>query len=290
MKKIKLVYWNELNLGDLLSPYIVSKLSGFSIKHKSFYLIGPRRKLGFVLKLLSGKISTKDFSDTLFFFERNLIAIGSILSCGNKRSVIWGSGFMNWNDSFKGGNVLAVRGKLTNKKLISMGFKGCNVFGDPAFLLPLIISPVQNKVGDVVIIPHWTEVEYFQKKYGEQYKVLDIRTADVETFIAELISFRFVLSTSLHGIILSHAYGIPALWIKKGFVETDGFKFHDYFSSVDIPFYDGIEDFDSYLKKNIWKALFTEYEKYMLPYKKIRDMQKDLLRVAPFNVLSKYKI
>lgn len=119
---------------------------------------------------------------------------------------------------------------------------------------------------------------------------MDIRTADIENFISELTSCRYVLSTSLHGIILSHAYGIPALWIKKGYIDTDGFKFHDYFSSVDIPFYDGIENFDSYLKEDTWKSLFTEYEKYILPYKNIRDIQKKLLSVAPFRVLSQYKI
>lgn len=290
MKQIKLVYWNELNLGDLLSPYIVSKLSGYSIRYKGFYRIGIRGQIGLLLNFLSGKMSVKDFFDTLFFFEKNLLAVGSIICWGNKRSIVWGSGFMNWNEPFRGGQVLAVRGKLTNEKLIAMGFKGCNVFGDPALLLPLIITPVQNKVRDVVVIPHWTEIESFQKEYGEYYKILDIRTADVENFIAELTSCRYVLSTSLHGIILSHAYGIPALWIKKGYIHTDGFKFHDYFSSVDIPSYDGIEDFDSYLKKDAWKTLFIEYEKYMLPHKNIQDIQKKLLCVAPFKVLSRYQV
>lgn len=288
MKQIKLVYWNELNLGDLLSPYIVNKLSGVSIRYKGFYQVGIRGQIGFLLDFLSGKMSAKAFLETLFFFEKNLLAVGSIIRWGNKRSTVWGSGFMNWNESFNGGKVLAVRGKLTNDKLISMGFKGCNVFGDPALLLPLIVSPVKNKVRDVVIIPHWMEVEYFQQEYGLKFKVLDIRTSDVETFIAELTSCRYVLSTSLHGIILAHAYGIPALWIKKGYIETDAFKFHDYFSSVDIPFYDGIEAFDSYLKKDVWKSLFTEYEKFILPHKNIRDIQKKLLRVAPFRVLSEY--
>ena len=243
-----------------------------------------------LIDFLKGRRTIKEITKTLFFFEKNLLAVGSIMALGNKKSIVWGSGFMNWNESFRGGKVLAIRGKLTNDKLIAMGFRHCNAFGDPALLLPLIVSPTENKVRDVVIIPHWKEVESFKKKYGEHYKVLDIRTADIENFISELTSCRYVLSTSLHGIILSHAYGIPALWIKKGYIDTDGFKFHDYFSSVDIPFYDGIENFDSYLKEDTWKSLFTEYEKYILPYKNIRDIQKKLLSVAPFRVLSQYKI
>lgn len=290
MKKIRLVYWNELNLGDLLSPYIVNKLSGLPVKYKDFYFLGIKGQIGLLIDFLRGRRTIKEIMKTLFFFEKNLLAVGSIMALGNKKSIVWGSGFMNWNESFRGGKVLAVRGKLTNDKLIAMGFRGCNVFGDPALLLPLIVSPAENKVRDVVIIPHWKEVESFKKKYGEHYKVLDIRTADIENFISELTSCRYVLSTSLHGIILSHAYGIPALWIKKGYIDTDGFKFHDYFSSVDIPFYDGIENFDSYLKEDTWKSLFTEYGKYILPYKNIRDIQKKLLYVAPFRVLSQYKI
>jgi len=290
MKYIKLVYWNKLNLGDLLSPYIVNKLSGLPVKYKDFYFLGIKGQIGLLIDFLKGRRTIKEIMKTLFFFEKNLLAVGSIMALGNKKSIVWGSGFMNWNESFRGGKVLAVRGKLTNDKLIAMGFRRCNAFGDPALLLPLIVSPTENKVRDVVIIPHWTEVESFKKKYGEHYKVLDIRTADIENFISELTSCRYVLSTSLHGIILSHAYGIPALWIKKGYIDTDGFKFHDYFSSVDIPFYDGIENFDSYLKEDTWKSLFTEYEKYILPYKNIRDIQKKLLSVAPFRVLSQYKI
>lgn len=290
MKYIKLVYWNKLNLGDLLSPYIVNKLSGLPVKYKDFYFLGIKGQIGLLIDFLKGRRTIKEITKTLFFFEKNLLAVGSIMALGNKKSIVWGSGFMNWNESFRGGKVLAIRGKLTNDKLIAMGFRHCNAFGDPALLLPLIVSPTENKVRDVVIIPHWKEVESFKKKYGEHYKVLDIRTADIENFILELTSCRYVLSTSLHGIILSHAYGIPALWIKKGYIDTDGFKFHDYFSSVDIPFYDGIENFDSYLKEDTWKSLFTEYEKYILPYKNIRDIQKKLLSVAPFRVLSQYKI
>ena len=35
---IKLVYWNKPNFGDILSPYIIGKLSGEKIAYKSGYL------------------------------------------------------------------------------------------------------------------------------------------------------------------------------------------------------------------------------------------------------------
>lgn len=289
MASLKLLYWNEKNLGDLLSPYIIYNISGIYPVYRDFYYIGLRGQLILFVDFLFGKKTKEEFEKTLFFYEKNLLAVGSILSLGNNKSVVWGSGFMNYNEKFRGGKVLAVRGKLTNDKLIEQGFKGCNVFGDPALLLPLIISPLRDKIYDIAIIPHWSEVEYFKNTFGNKYKILDLRTDDVEQFIGELTSCKYILSTSLHGIILSHAYGIPALWIKHGYIDTDGFKFYDYFSSVDIPFYDGICEYEKILNSGEWMNLFVEYKKSSLPIKDICLIQKALLSVAPFSLLPKYK-
>lgn len=196
---------------------------------------------------------------------------------------------MNQDEHIKGGKILAVRGRLTNEKIINDGYKGCDVFGDPALLLPLIVKPAKHKIYDLAIIPHWKEYDYFKNKYGERYKILDIRTKDVEHFVKELTSCKYILSTSLHGIILSHAYNIPALWIKHGYIDTDGFKFYDYFSSVDIPFYNGYEYFDQYLKDDNWRNLFDEHTTSSLPQTDITLIQKSLLNVAPFHVQDKYK-
>ncbi len=289
MNSIKLVYWNGNNLGDFLSPFIVSKLSGLPIKYKNYYILGRKGQMNLILNFLFKKITWKKITETLFFFEKNILGIGSILAYGNKKSLIWGSGFMNKNEHIRGGKVFAVRGLLTNEKIINEGYIGCHVFGDPALLLPLIIKPTCIKKYNIAIIPHWKEYDFFKNKYGKKYKILDIRTTDVEYFIGELVSCKYILSTSLHGIILSHAYNIPALWIKHGNIDTDGFKFYDYFSSVDIPFYKGFEDFNKYLENNNWKCLFDKYAINSLPQTDITSIQKALLDVAPFPILDKYK-
>ena len=47
-------------------------------------------------------------------------------------------------------------------------------------------------------------------------------------------NFRIILSSSLHGLILSDAYGIPNLWISVSNNIIGGdFKFLDYFSGVE---------------------------------------------------------
>lgn len=289
MKTLKLVYYKGVvdNLGDWLSPYIINKLSGMPIQWK--YVAGVKSMVGSILKLLCCRISVEKFNEVLFPFESNLIGVGSVITWGNHKSVVWGSGFMNWNERFKGGKVCAVRGKLTQEKLLKDGFMNCDVLGDPALLLPLLIKPNNEKKKDIAIIPHWTEYNYFVDNYGGMYDVLDIRTSDVENFISTLTSYSHILSTSLHGIILSHSYGIPALWIKQGDIGTDGFKFYDYFSSVNIPFYKGITDFDALLNNGEWRVLFTEYRKFAFPQVDIKQIQRALINAAPFYVQPQYK-
>ncbi|MBO8476283.1 MAG: polysaccharide pyruvyl transferase family protein [Bacteroidetes bacterium] len=288
MEHINLVYWDDVdNWGDFLSPYIIGKLSGLPVRHKKLYLLGRKGQLQLLGNFILGKVVKEDLLKTLFFFERNLLGIGSILSKGNKRSIVWGSGFINSNECFSGGKVYAVRGKLSNEKIIEAGFDGCSVFGDPAILLPMFVkpSPVRDKY-PLGIVPHWKETDFFMQKYGNDFKVIDLRTKDIERVIDEITSCRAILSSSLHGIIASHAYGIPAIWIKHGYIDTDGFKFADYFSSVNINNYDGFENYDDIIRdENLQKKLFMS--ELSLPNVDMVQMRQQLIDVFPYK--SKYK-
>ena len=70
-------------------------------------------------------------------------------------------------------------------------------------------------------------------------RVIDIRRvgpAEIEAFIDEMLSCEALLSTSLHGVIVAHAYGIPVRWCvatdAARQIHGDGTKFEDYFQSV----------------------------------------------------------
>lgn len=281
--KIKLVYWNAPNFGDMLSPYIIGKLSGKKVVSKScgtgvIYII--RSLIKYILYFDLKKIST-----ILFPWERNLLAIGSILGCGNKHSIIWGSGFISEKDSFNGGKILAVRGKYTNDKLLRMGLQGTPIFGDPALLIPFFVHPATKKTATIGIIPHWTETEYFFDKYDNKYKIIDLRTRDIEKTIEQITSCKYILSTSLHGLIVSHAYGIPALWIKKQTLHADDIKFKDYLSSVNIQIYEGFRNIEEILSSNqSCLDVFLQNKDKSLPNLDIRMIQEKLLSVAPFHI------
>ena len=198
------------NLGDDLSPYIVSKLTGRTVE--------------------------------VFKEDRPIVlyGIGSILDRVKfPGQVIWGSGFISYDSKIISPNVFAVRGPLSLNKLNLV--KSVPV-GDPALLMPKIYSSTRVKEYKIGIIPHYIDQKTFVQRFRCddpcRFLVINIKTNKFEAFIAQLCCCEFIVSSSLHGLILAHAYGIPAVWIELSEqVVGRGFKFFDYFLSVSIPPY-----------------------------------------------------
>lgn len=288
MKKINIIYWNSDNYGDILNPVLIEEFSGLPTQFKDITL-SKKDRIHILLKDLI-RLNFKRIKTIILPWENTMTAIGSILSWAKKDSVIWGSGFMNEPENFAGGKTLAVRGKLTDMKLQQDGFPGCSVYGDPALLLPLWIKPARGKKYKLGLIPHWSEVDFFIKYYSDRYHIIDLRTRDIFRVTREIAACEYVFSTSLHGLIVAHAYDVPALWIKKGYIDTDGFKFHDYFSSVGIPLYVGFENIDKILdSEESWMQLIKENKDRLLINNSLEEIQSDLLKVAPFPLKEKYK-
>ncbi|HCI5723053.1 TPA: hypothetical protein NPO34_005233, partial [Klebsiella variicola subsp. variicola] len=108
-----------------------------------------------------------------------------------------------------------------------------------------------------------------------------------EFVVDEIISCEYILSTSLHGVIVAQAYDIPTLWIKHNDINTDGIKFYDYFDSVGITPYDGFEDYESLI--NDYESAFVKHASISKITTNLKKMQDNLLSVAPFPVLDKFK-
>lgn len=296
---IKLLYWRPYkdsftNYGDELSPYIISKLSGCTIQQKDPYIQKLRKRWLHAIKLIiTGKWSF--FMRLLRARENNILAIGSILRFGNKVSKIWGSGFMCKEEQCIGGYIYALRGTLSLDlaKQQNLNFMSQIAIGDPALLLPLVLPLKKTYNFKFGLIPHYSEYEELKSLLGDKIKLIKLQDGDVESITKEILSCQYIISTSLHGLIVAHAYGIPALWFENSRLElnTHGFKFYDYFSSVGIESYVPFRNFDYILNsQELLNKIFEENMEKSLPSYDVRYIQKELLRNAPFDIKKEFLI
>lgn len=284
-KRLKATWWYEPNFGDALNPYLLEKLSGQKVEycpeHRPFLKVELRRFLSNPLHFDTNRLKWPETKDPV------IMAIGSMLEHARPNYHIWGTGFLRETGKCAGGTFLAVRGKYTSQKLVEQGFPRCDVYGDPALLLPLVYPPKQElcKVPNKVlgIVPHYLDYLEVKNSFPNQ-KVINLNTYEVESIIDKFLCCEYILSSSLHGIIVAHAYGIPALWIRGRGTGTDDIKFRDYFSSVGIPFYDGgfiLSDFVNLP----FDSFPNQVKKVMLPEPLlVKQIQNKLLEVAPFPI------
>jgi pyruvyltransferase len=200
---IKAYWFQSKNVGDTLTPVIVEFFTD--------------QKVEFVDRSENGK----------------LLAVGSIMKALRDDDIVWGTGCMYEHDNFshKKCTVLAVRGKLTEER---MG-KSVGVYGDPALLMPRIYNPEVDIDTEVGILPHYVDKKVVMSSttvIPGYNKFIDVM-GDWKTVIEQIKSCRKIVSSSLHGIVLAEAYGIPAEWVEySDAVLGDGFKFQDYLTGT----------------------------------------------------------
>lgn len=204
---VNIDYWSEApNLGDSISPVIVR------------YMLKQR-----------GMDDKKKINET-----RHLYAVGSVLTAGIQDCTVWGSGILNANISYRVKNrkldIRAVRGPLTQILLKDYGYLVPDVYGDPAILFPEIYTPknIQKKYEfGLIIHKDYNIVKIISNKcIINEIKIIDIKTDDYKRFIDDICSCEKVISSSLHGIILSEVYGVPAVLLRP---QVDLFKYFDYY-------------------------------------------------------------
>lgn len=183
---------------------------------------------------LSHIVSAAVAAERGFTFEdevpapRRLLAIGSILHFAQDGDVVWGSG-INGKISMDGLrarklDIRAVRGPRTAAVLKDLGFDVPRVYGDPALLVPRYFGdrfPLRPR-RDFVFIPNLHDLARVEPAdwlisplRGWNYCVEAITTA------------KLVLASSLHGIILAEAFGVPARFVRLSETESQ-FKYDDY--------------------------------------------------------------
>ncbi len=160
---------------------------------------------------------------------KRLLAIGSILHFAQSGDVVWGSG-VNGKvraDEYQFGtlDVRAVRGPLTQAFLEERGIHVPAVFGDPALLLPhLFRGRFQRKsLRPHVVVPNLHDLHSLSLPPDQIVSPLLPWNRCVE----KILEADLVISSSLHGLIIAEAYGIPARLLRVS--ETENlFKYEDY--------------------------------------------------------------
>lgn len=198
-----------------------------------------------IAQLINPKVQIIPYQYSFNIFNRiNYLCVGSIITwLTNKNSIIWGSGIQFPTDEikYKGEvvkpkKVLAVRGPLTRKVLLERGIDCPEIYGDPALLFPKYYHPKIEKKYKCGIIPHFKDKKSKSlNKFinNKDFHIIDIQDfSDWRKFIDDINSCEFIISSSLHGIIIADAYGIPNTWVEFDRKDLKRFTFQDYYFSV----------------------------------------------------------
>ena len=206
--KVPLNYFtHKSNFGDLISPWLVQQITGREVT------VARRSKPHYVV-------------------------IGSIINQATDQSILWGTGTYGTegrSEVAANAEYAAVRGPLTQAKLSAgrgFGIPVPQVYGDPALLVPLYYQPQVPITHEYGVVVRWSERRWAKATYGPGVKLIDFGRADVEGVFRELLSCRKIITSSLHGLIVADAYGIPNAWLASTSPRGGAFKFYDYFASV----------------------------------------------------------
>jgi len=229
VKKIKL-YWcrgkgradeAQRNFGDYLSPILVEMVSNKRVVY-----------------------SPVDRAD--------LMAIGSILSRERKakrffiprRMHIWGTGTEAEGRSFSGRHYYhAVRGVKTLEQI--KGLKSTPALGDPGLLVSEYWSgrTVPEKKYKLGFIPHYVDKGHpFVSFLGSMpgVKLIDVYWG-VDDVLRSVLSCDFIISSSMHGLIVADSFGIPSRRVRLSKDKISDYKFEDYYTGVGVAMPDTLD-------------------------------------------------
>lgn len=200
------------NFGDYLSPLIVEAISGRAVSY------APLK-------------------------QADMMAIGTILAnehkakrFGFKRRIhVWGSGCGQPEERFGGRHYYhAVRGRETQLRIA--GQPEIEAFGDPGLLAEMLVKRPPQKRFKVGFVAHYVdqncpEAEAFAAADGvHPINVFD----DPLAVLGQIAACEFVVSSSLHGLVIADAYGVPNARVRLSQGVIDELKFVDYYSAFNL--------------------------------------------------------
>lgn len=205
----------------------------------------------------------------------------------NKPFHIWGTGFMYDYENIDQNPVRpfivhALRGEKTRKRLSDiLGHDISCVLADPGILAPMIIKPSDKKYHVGIVPHHWDKPEEVFDKMLKHYpnaKFIDVHD-DTKKVLKEISECEYIISTSLHGLIVADSYNIPNCWCEiSDRVQGNGFKFHDYFSSFGVD----RECFD--LRDGNLPDIEKDFKCNFKSINQLHEKQNELIECFPFKI------
>jgi Polysaccharide pyruvyl transferase len=198
------------NFGDIFAPHLLGRMTGAEPQHHED---NPK-----------------------------LLTVGSVIRTARDGDVLWGTGlngaYAQMIHAPKHLHIYATRGPISYDFLRRGGFDVSRVGAvfDPGSLVGHLFQPeiaaLRQHIGDpprdFILIPHFSDETVMRELYPQYAD--RIRSVDAPFFetVAEILRSNLVISSSLHGLIVAEALGVPAIWHRplKG---VDELKFTDYY-------------------------------------------------------------
>lgn len=237
MVKKRIYYAHINNMGDALNALLMDKV--FHVEQ-----INPVHIYDYDIMGIGSCL------DTLFYggdfpVEKRRFLIQEILlgKLVNRKAYVWGTGFLKeydfTNAKCKRDKVefVALRGELTRQAVSKITGKAIDVpLGDGGLLAALLTNEMElKKNGKIGIVPHYREKNCPQLqallRMVDNAILIDVQDEPMDV-IKQIASCEYIISSSLHGLIVADSFGINNTRIKL----TDaplgtGFKFDDYYSA-----------------------------------------------------------
>lgn len=220
--------------------------------------------------------------DSWVSHRKHMNSVGSNIFSSYQHSTIWGSGVHHDPDTIlkylcynplRRLDVRAVRGPLSRNVLLRYGHKCPEIYGDPAILMPLLYQPQVEKNNEILMIPQYLTEKQFRAEHPE-LKMASMNTNDYKQVIDAIASSKKVITSSLHAVILSDAYGVPSV-LYRGLGKKVDFKYLDYYASTGRT--------DIHIADTFEEACRME----PLPLPDLKPLQEGLLVTFPYDLWNK---
>lgn len=192
------------NFGDMLGPLIVEKMC-----------------------------RTLSLDDTSAVSGATLFTVGSVLHFASSDDYVWGTGrngkIPDEAHKFNTLEVSAVRGPRTADFLRDRGIEVPAIYGDPGLLVPRLFPETlrwaETKSSKLSIVPNLND----WVSYRNRPNVIN-PVGDVWEVIRSIAQSEMVVGSSLHGIVIAEALGVPARLVLPA--SESMFKYLDYFEGT----------------------------------------------------------